>query len=291
MPGKKPLEKTRIAVVAPSRQLTREACDRLQALTDGPPFADTIELVIDPQCGLAHGHFAGDDHARCAAFVAAANDPTIDAIWLARGGYGAFRLLPDLVQQLGPAARQKSYLGYSDGGALLAALYGAGIGRVAHGPMAADILRAGGEACAVRALSWLISQAMPGEPRGSEPILAFSGRPAAPLAAFNLTVLAALCGTPFMPDLAGHILCVEEVGEYLYRVDRAMGQVMSQPFAPRLAGLYLGRVSDVPENDIDFGMDEEAIARHWCDRAAIPFLGRADIGHDGANKIVPFGAH
>jgi muramoyltetrapeptide carboxypeptidase len=51
----------------------------------------------------------------------------------------------------------------------------------------------------------------------------------------------------------------------------------------------LGRCSDITPNDPDFGMNEEEITRYWCDRAGIPWLGRADIGHDSNNKIVPFG--
>jgi muramoyltetrapeptide carboxypeptidase len=56
-----------------------------------------------------------------------------------------------------------------------------------------------------------------------------------------------------------------------------------------IAGLRLGRLSAVPENDRPFGTEPEAIARDWCERAGIPYLGRADIGHDAGNKIVPFG--
>ena len=50
-----------------------------------------------------------------------------------------------------------------------------------------------------------------------------------------------------------------------------------------------GGVSDVPDNDPDFGEDAEEVVRFWCERAGIPYLGRADIGHDSANKVVPFG--
>ena len=49
-------------------------------------------------------------------------------------------------------------------------------------------------------------------------------------------------------------------------------------------------MSDGPENDPDFGEDEEHIARRWCERAGVKWLGRADIGHDAANKVVPFGS-
>jgi muramoyltetrapeptide carboxypeptidase len=56
-----------------------------------------------------------------------------------------------------------------------------------------------------------------------------------------------------------------------------------------IAGLRLGRLSAIPENDRPFGSEPEDIARDWCRRAGIPYLGRADIGHDAANRIVPFG--
>ena len=63
--------------------------------------------------------------------------------------------LPAPDNGMGPAAREKAFLGYSDTGYLLAALYRAGIGRPAHGPMAADIRRGGGEGAVMRALDWL----------------------------------------------------------------------------------------------------------------------------------------
>jgi muramoyltetrapeptide carboxypeptidase len=102
-------------------------------------------------------------------------------------------------------------------------------------------------------------------------------------------VLGTIVGTPLMPDLSGHVLLLEEVAEYAYRTDRALFHLTAQPAIRRIAGLRLGRVSEVPPNDPDFGLDAEAIARFWCDRAGIEWLGRADIGHDADNRIVPFG--
>src|SRR3546814_2566946 len=100
-----------------------------------------------------------------------------------------------------------------------------------------------------------------------------------------------LLGTPLEPDRSSHVLLVVEVSEYLNAFDRAFFHVASYLGPRGLAGLRLGRVSDVPENDRPFGTEAEAIARYWCERSAIPWLGRADIGHDAANKVVPFGLH
>src|SRR5690606_9515737 len=96
-------------------------------------------------------------------------------------------------------------------------------------------------------------------------------------------------GTPLEPDLVGHVLMLEDVAEHTYRTDRALFHLTATPSMRRLAGLRLGRFSDVPANDPDFGLDEAQVARHWCERSGIPWLGRADIGHDAANRVVPFG--
>ena len=270
----------RIGVVAPSSRFERAVADKAVALTAS--LRPGVEPVIHEQCFLESGHFAGADDVRAAAFVQFANDPSLDAIWVARGGYGSNRIAEAVLPKLGEAARAKTYLGYSDAGFLLAGLYRAGFPNIAHGPVVQDIERQGGEAAIARALAWLCDH----DPSVVEPSARES---AAPCAAFNLTILSHLVGTPLQPDLAGHILMVEEVSEHLYRIDRSLFHVTSDPAIRKVAGLRLGRCGDVPENDPPFQQTEEEIARYWCARSGIPYLGRADIGHDADNKVVPFG--
>ena len=263
-----------IAICAPSRSLTRDDAARVTALAADYP---ALSLHFHPQCFFEAGHFAGTDAQRLAALADCANDPAFDAVWFARGGYGAARVAAAAIAQFGPEAARKSYLGYSDGGTLLGGLYAANIGRQIHAPMPADIRREGGEAAVRRTLGWLA-----GERDGLE-----RGLNQQPTVAFNLMTLAMLCGTPLMPDLTGHVVIVEEVSEYDYAVDRLFFHVTAH--LGGVAGLRLGRVSDVPENEVDFGQSTEQIAQYWCARAGIAYLGRADIGHDIDNKIVPFG--
>jgi muramoyltetrapeptide carboxypeptidase len=118
-----------------------------------------------------------------------------------------------------------------------------------------------------------------------EPTLGSEG----PTAAFNMAILSALIGTPFQPDLSGHVLMLEEVSEYMYRIDRFLFHITSNPEVRRVAGIRLGRCSLIPPNEPEFGHTEEEVARHWCERAGIAWLGRADIGHDAGNKVTPFG--
>lgn len=271
----------RIGVVAPSCRIAPDLPGRLAELWAGIDPARRPDIRFHPQCFDSAGHFAGTDAMRAQAFLDVANDDGIDVLWFGRGGYGSFRLVEAVLAGLRPAAYGKIYLGYSDAGALLGALYGAGVGRVAHGPMPADLNRRGGEAAIRRVLAFLAG----GDGAALEPSVA----PGVPVAAFNLTILSHLIGTPYLPDLAGHVLMLEEVSEPMYRIDRALGQVTSTPALRRVAGLMLGRCGDIPANDPDFGQGEEAVARYWCARSGIPYLGRADIGHDVDNKVVPFG--
>ncbi len=108
-------------------------------------------------------------------------------------------------------------------------------------------------------------------------------------AAFNITVFSQLLGTPLQPDLRDHVLMLEDVSEHMYRTDRSMFHITSNPGVRRVRGIRLGRCSEVPVNDPDFGETEEEVFQHWCQRSGIPYLGRADIGHDADNKLVPFG--
>lgn len=263
----------RIAVVAPSCPLKREAAEAATAIA---ARRSGVELLIHPQCFRSDGHFAGSDAERLAAFREVAGDPSIDAVWFARGGYGSNRIAEAAASGLAGTARDKTYLGYSDGGFLMAALHRAGA-RVAHGPMPQDVLRQDGEGAVIRALDWL-------EQRNPA---ALEGGLNGPAFAFNLTVLSCLLGTAIEPDFTGAELLIEELDEEHYRIDRLLFHLTESPAIRRCAGLRLGRCT-VPENDRPFGHDEEAIVRDWCTRSGITWRGRADIGHDAANKVVPF---
>jgi muramoyltetrapeptide carboxypeptidase len=274
--------KCRIAVVAPASRISPEVAEKVRAVAESLYPDGRTEIFFHPQCFMSHGHFAGDDQTRARAFLDVANDDTYNAVWFARGGYGSCRITEAVMHGLKEPSRRKSYLGYSDGGALLAALYGVGFETVAHGPMAQDILREGGAAAIKRALAWMVDRAS----EGLEPAVNGSSK----TAAFNITVLSQLLGTPLQPDLDGHVLMLEEVSEAMYRIDRSLFHITSNSSIRRVAGIMLGRCSDITANQPDFAMNEAEVARHWCDKSGIPWLGRADIGHDADNKIVPFGS-
>jgi muramoyltetrapeptide carboxypeptidase len=271
----------RIAVVAPSSRFDdwREVEAHVGGIAERQHPG--VEVHFHPQCSLAHNHFAGTDAEREAALVEVANDPAFDAVWFARGGYGSNRIAERALARFGPPARDKVWLGYSDTGFLLAGLHRAGYANVAHGPMPADVVRDGGEAAVARALDWLVERSADALEPGLE-----AGRPHV---AFNITVLGMLLGTALEPDLADHILMIEEVSEHMYAIDRALFHIAASDNVQSVAGIRLGRVVGTLPNEPHFGQSEDMVVRFWCDRAGIPYLGRADIGHDAENKVVPFG--
>ena len=274
-------DRIRIGVMAPGSRIDAGIADRVRAFAMDRFSDRLVEICFHPQCFLASGHFAGDDAVRAEAFLDIANDESFDSLWFARGGYGACRIAEALIPKLSDAARRKTYLGYSDAGSLLAALYKAGLSSLAHGPMPVDITRDGGDAAVERALAYLIDRA----PDVLEPGISAD----TPTAAFNMAVLSQILGTALEPDLTDHVLMLEEVSEHMYRIDRLMFHITGNPGIRKVAGIRLGRCASIPANEPDFGQTEEEVVSHWCDRSGIPYLGRADIGHDADNKVVPFG--
>ncbi len=273
--------KKHVALVCPGGPITRDLADKVVEIA-AAHSGEQVQLHFHDQCFKTAGHFAGTDSERSAAFLEVANDPKYDVVWFARGGYGACRLNGALFDKLNDHARQKTYLGYSDAGMLLGRLYKEGIGRPVHGPMPTDMTRKDGEYAIGRALDYLTD----GDINTLEPTVLSNKK----LASFNITVLSHMISTPWMPDLTDHIVMLEDISEYLYRIDRAMFTIMNAPAMRSAGGIKLGRISDIPENDRPFGQTAEEIVQDWCERSSVPYLGRADIGHDADNKIVPFGA-
>ncbi|MEO1647575.1 MAG: LD-carboxypeptidase [Pseudomonadota bacterium] len=267
---------TKIAICAPASPITRDAATAVEELIKAEFPMHSVHF--HEQCFLRSGHFAGDDLTRLTAFLELANDPAYDAIWFARGGYGSNRIAEAAIPRLNEAARAKTYVGFSDCGYIMGALYRAGIGQCAHGSMPVNARSEGGKEAARRVLRWFA-----GDNSGLEPSLDGT----TPAVAFNLITLAMMAPTPLMPDLSDHVLMVEEVSEHLYSIDRIFFSLYGS--LPRLAGLRLGDVTDVPENDNPFGRSPEEIAQFWCARAGIPYLGRAEVGHTANNTVVPFG--
>lgn len=271
----------RVALVAPAGPVGSEA-EVERAL------ANTRALGWEPALG-AHvrerrGYLAGDDAARLADLNAALGDPTIDAIWCIRGGYGTMRLL-DGVNYDALRRRPKPIMGFSDVTALLAATMRRSGVVGFHAPTARGELTTFTRHSLERALI-----------QGSDPCGAWPaartirpGRAAGRLAGGNLAMLAALVGTPFAPDLHGSVLVLEDVNEPVYRIDRMLRQLR---LAGALAGcraLVAGAFTEGGETPAAGDISLDDVLAETADALRVPCLADVPVGHIADQWTIPLG--
>ncbi|EDM80161.1 hypothetical protein PPSIR1_35962 [Plesiocystis pacifica SIR-1] len=247
-----------------------------------------------PNLATRTGYFAGDDATRLATLDAAFRDAQARVVWAARGGYGLTRLL----RRLDPAPlreRPKLLVGFSDVTALLCwAWTQAGLMGV-HGPVVGQL----GELPPddLERLWTLLEGELP------EPLVAGEdGQPCTTLGAgrvegrlfpANLEILRTLIGTPWLPDLRGAIVAVEEIGERPYRLDRALTHLLESGALRGVAGVAVGQLHACvePENGGSKGWSAEEVIEDRFGRLGVPVLTGLPFGHaPKRNAALPFGA-
>lgn len=241
-------------------------------------------LETEPLLGLA-----GDDEARVSGYVSLVKDPDVEAIFFARGGYGVTRLLHRLPERL-LAETAKLHCGFSDVTALSAFLRErCGLVSI-HGPMVAAELAAPLDAWTAPFFPALLEGRGPACLFVPSAELLVPGRAEGPLVGGCLSLLAALCGTPWDYDYEGALLFLEEVGEEAYRVDRMLGTLVSSGRWSRLAGIIVGCMTRVTFGGTE---DPERLRRLLLDRLAplgVPVGLGLPFGHGGSNVPLPVGA-
>ena len=205
-----------IAVVAPSGPAPRERLELGLAFLRDRGF----EVRWDAGGFDSWRYLAGDDGRRGAELAAAMRAPEVRCIWVARGGYGAMRLLPDLPWGEVPSPRW--LVGFSDVTALHEAwsTRGPGGGAV-HGPNVVTLGRVGGTD---RDQTFgLLMGTLPPAALGAQGLRSITpGVAEGPLRGGNLSLVTRTLGTPWAADLRGAVLFLEDVGERPYRLDRML---------------------------------------------------------------------
>jgi muramoyltetrapeptide carboxypeptidase len=231
-------------------------------------------------------------------------DPEVDALFLGTGGYGTMRILDrldwDVVRR-----NPKVVVGYSDITALHAALFARG-GMVAfHSPLAMWTLggpleaeeftrhwfwRAVEEAPAGAACDYAID--VPVE--APQPFALSPGRARGRLVGGNLSMVAALVGTPWAVETRGRVLLLEDVGEASYRIDRMLRQLELAGHLDGLAAVVLGQFTretareDAPR-DPDPRYTTEGVLRHYFAGRGVPVVANFPLGHHTMNATLPIG--
>lgn len=205
------------------------------------------------------GYLAGDDDRRARELLAALADPEARAVMALRGGYGTMRILRRVTPGLAAlAGAPKALIGSSDLTALGGVLQAAGVGWI-HGPMVRTLGRTD-----EGSIDWLWRILEEPETADATALGLRGVRPGVargPLQGGNLSVLAALAGTPFLPDLRGAIVLLEDVGERPYRLDRLLTQLRLAGAFEGARGILLGELTDCAGGPEDPSPEEVVIER------------------------------
>ena len=257
-----------------------------------------LEVVVGKHVLDRFGYLAGTDADRAADLNNAFADPDVKAIFPLTGGWGASRLLP-LLDYRSIGRNPKVLMGYSDITSLLNGIH-ARTGLVTfHGPNAWSEWNEFSYQSMHQLLFQGKSLSYSNTPEKGEDLVAKRNRiqtinggiASGEMIGGNLTLVAALSGTPFLPAFEGRILLLEDVGEAIYRVDRMLTQLSLAGQLQRLSGIVFGQFKSVaPEPGLgNFSLMD--ILRQHCEPLGIPCYYGAMFGHVEHNSTLPIGIH
>lgn len=274
----------RIGLVAPAGPLLeRDDLTRAEELCRALGY----QPVLGKNAYRRLGYFAGTDEERLADLNGAIQDSSIDAIWCIRGGYGSIRLL-DQVDYAAMARRPKPLIGFSDATTLLNAVTRLTGVVTFHGPVARAAMpefsrrhfqRVLTGAEAPIGLDRLPPPADVLVPQENRIVTLCGGTAEGPLAGGNLTLLQCLIGTPYLPELAGAILFLEDEGEDLYRVDRMLAHLRLIGALGRLAGVLVGRFTELKRSGGDGALGFDEVLANYFEPLGIPVVYGLPVGH------------
>lgn len=285
---------SRIALVAPAGPLLeRDDITRAAELCRALHY----EPLLGDHAGHKYGYLAGTDDERVNDLNAALRDPSVDAIWCLRGGYGTMRILHRLDFEA-LARRPRALIGFSDITTILVTAVGRAGVVAFHGPVARAAMPAFSRWHFERVLSCAEPAGRLGRlparpdvliPRDDRIVTLFGGVAEGPLVGGNLTLLQCLIGTPYFPDLDGAILFIEEVGEALYRVDRMLAHLRLIGALDRLAGIVVGRFSELQRQIPDGALGLDEVLNTYFRPLGIPVGYGFPIGHIDDQWTLPLG--
>lgn len=264
-------------MIAPANFVTEADVAPGRALLEAAGF----EVEYCPHLFEREGQFAGADAVRAQSLMDAFADPSVAAIIGARGGYGSPRLM-ELVNWRKIADHPKPFIGYSDLTAVLTRLvHDCGM-RAFHGPVLRDIKGQGEGMTAQWLIRTLKGEAPDWAQATQKAEVIAEGQASGPLVGGNLTMLASICGTGAGFSAHGAILLLEDIAEYIYRLDRALVQLRQAGALAGARGVVIADLIEVEDGNVPFGMTaHEMIAAHF---PGVPIIAGVPAGH-GPEKL------
>jgi muramoyltetrapeptide carboxypeptidase len=274
-----------VAIVAPSGVLKERTGEIQQAVDLLKSWG--LKAVIGKHVFSQANHFAGSDDERCEDFQKALDDPTISAIWCARGGYGTVRIL-DKLNFTKFKKHPKWLIGYSDITALHNQVHNEGFESI-HAMMCVSLSEDGK---GIEETIATFKAAIFGKPlsytlKGSK--FNRTGTVTAPLVGGNLTVLHTMLGSKTSIDTSGKILFIEEIGEYKYHIDRMLQSLKRAGYFDHCKGVIVGDMTKLRKNTTLWGTSVEQLVIDALSEYDFPIAFNMHAGHEKDNRAMILG--
>ena len=270
----------KIAIAAPARKVTPEEMEfAIHWLHD-----QGFESVFDNRLYSVDNIAAGSDALRCAIIQEYMDRDDIDAIWMARGGYGSIRII-DKLDFSNFIKHPKPIIGFSDVTVFHGKLSRLGIPSI-HASMPHILSNKTPEA-----LQSLID-ALTGKPlhyEWSSYPLNRPGNAEGIIVGGNLSVLCGMLGSNSFPETNDKILFIEEVDEYIYHVERMMYALKRAGKLEHLKALVIGGLTDIHDNPDPFGKTVEQAIFDVVSEYDYPVCFGFPAGHQPENRAIVFG--
>ncbi len=274
-----------VAIVAPSGILKNRQKEVQQAVDLLKSWG--LHAIVGDHVFSQDNHFAGTDAQRCEDFQKAMDNPTVSAIWCARGGYGTVRIL-DKLDFATFKLKPKWLIGYSDITALHNQFHNEGFESI-HALMCTSLTD---DLNDISESIETFRKAIFGEPltytlEGSK--YNRVGTASGELVGGNLTMLHTMLGSKTSIDTSGKILFIEEIGEYKYHIDRMLQSMKRAGYFDECAGVLVGDMSKLRKNTTLWGSSIEQLILDALSEYDFPIAFNMPAGHEKDNRAMILG--
>ncbi|MGG5487662.1 S66 peptidase family protein [Gaetbulibacter sp. PBL-D1] len=274
-----------VAIVAPSGILKNRQGEVQQAVDLLKSWG--LHAVVGKHVFSQDNHFAGTDNERCEDFQNAMDNPTISAIWCARGGYGAVRIL-DKLDFTKFKTQPKWLIGYSDITALHSLFHNQGFETI-HAMMCVSLTKdlEGLEQTVATFKSAIFGETLTYTLAGTN--YNRIGTASGELVGGNLTMLHTMLGSETSIDTSGKILFIEEIGEYKYHIDRMLQSLKRAGYFDNCAGVIVGDMTKLRKNTTLWGTSIEQLVLDALADYDFPIAFNMPAGHEDDNRAMFLG--
>ncbi|MBC7745775.1 MAG: LD-carboxypeptidase [Flavobacterium sp.] len=269
-----------VAITCPAKKLPHKIDEAVNLLKSWG-----LNVILGETVYAEYNQYAGDDGLRTKDFQRFLDDPSIKAIFAARGGYGTVRII-DGIDFSGFALNPKWIVGFSDITVIHSHIYANYQAQSIHGQMPLTIpdgtkrsLETLKKVLFNEALDYQYKSSIDNKPGEAKGVL-IGG---------NLSLLISMMGSVSEMNYNDKILFLEEVGEYLYSIDRMMWILKRSGKLANLKGLIIGGFTEIKDNDIPFGKTAVEIINEHVSDYSYPVCYNFPAGHIEDNHALILG--